>query len=466
MAKKQLTIEEKLQAALVPVEEQPYKVPENWCWVRLGAVVGFERGITFPAASKESVKREGNIYCVRTANIQEELELDNGLYVDEQYMKGNHSKLVKTGDIILSSANSRELVGKSVFVRDVPFPMTFGGFVLNVRPNESINNKLVFLYLRLQFLLGNFIVGATQTTNIANINTKQLGEYKVSLPPVQEQSRIVARIESLFAKLDEAKEKIQEVLDGAELRKAAILHQAFTGKLTEKWRKKRKQSFYEWKTMQLEDCFDIIGGIQKKPSRVPDKNPIPYITVANVYRDRIDVSELRYFEIFDGELEKYQLKHGDILIVEGNGSGSEIGRCAIWREELPICVYQNHIIRARRKTDNIIPEYVLYYLNSPMGISIMQDKARTTAGLYNLSTGKIKSISIPKPPADEQQEIICQLDKLLSYEQSTITACESALATIDKLKKSILARAFRGELGTNDPSEASAKELLQEILAS
>ena len=101
MAKKQLTIEEKLQAALVPVEKQPYKVPENWCWVRLGAVVGFERGIAFPAAAKESVKREGNIYCVRTANIQEELELDNGLYVDEQYMKGNHSKLVIRGVIFL-----------------------------------------------------------------------------------------------------------------------------------------------------------------------------------------------------------------------------------------------------------------------------------------------------------------------------------------------------------------------------
>lgn len=96
----------------------------------------------------------------------------------------------------------------------------------------------------------------------------------------------------------------------------------------------------------------------------------------------------------------------------------------------------------------------------------MQERARTTSGLYSLSTGKIKTITIPKATVSEQQEIVRLLDNLLSREQATVNACEKALNTIDTLKKSILARAFRGELGTNDPSEADAQELLQEILAS
>ena len=95
----------------------------------------------------------------------------------------------------------------------------------------------------------------------------------------------------------------------------------------------------------------------------------------------------------------------------------------------------------------------------------MQERARTTSGLYSLSTGKIKTITIPKATVSEQQEIVRLLDNLLSREQATITACEEALTTVDTLKKSILARAFRGELGTNNPADPSAKELLREILS-
>lgn len=126
-----LTPEERLQAALVPDWEWPYKLPGNWCWTRIGIVSNFERGITFPAAAKEAAPTEDNIPCLRTANVQENLEIDDMIYVNRDFMKGNIAKLVRENDIIMSSANSRELVGKSSLVTHIPFPMTFGGFVLN-----------------------------------------------------------------------------------------------------------------------------------------------------------------------------------------------------------------------------------------------------------------------------------------------------------------------------------------------
>ena len=113
--------------------------------------------------------------------------------------------------------------------------MTFGGFVLNIRAKE-MSSKYLFYFLRHEFLAGKFIGESSQTTNIANINTTTLGNYEIPLPPLPEQQRIVDRIESLFAKLDEAKEKAQAVVDSFEARKAAILHKAFTGELTAKWR--------------------------------------------------------------------------------------------------------------------------------------------------------------------------------------------------------------------------------------
>lgn len=374
-----LTPEERLQAALVPDWEWPYKLPENWCWTRIGMVSNFERGITFPAAAKEAAPTEDNIPCLRTANVQENLEIDDMIYVNRDFMKGNIAKLVRENDIIMSSANSRELVGKSSLVTHIPFPMTFGGFVLNIRAKE-MSSKYLFYFLRHEFLAGKFIGESSQTTNIANINTTTLGNYEIPLPPLPEQQRIVDRIESLFAKLDEAKEKAQAVVDSFETRKAAILHKAFTGELTAKWREEHGVGMESWKTRELAECFEIVSGIQKTPARSPKDNPVPYLTVANVYRGRIDLSDIRYFEVTSKEIEKLKLQDKDILIVEGNGSGNEIGRCAIWHNELPLCIHQNHIIRMRRKTADILPEYALHYLNSEAGKSIMRERSKTTAG--------------------------------------------------------------------------------------
>ena len=282
----------------------------------------------------------------------------------------------------------------------------------------------------------------------------------VPIPPLTEQQRIVNRIESLFAKLDESKQKAQDALDSFETRKAAILHKAFTGELTAQWRKERDVGMESWETHELVECFEIVSGIQKTPARSPKDNPVPYLAVANVYRDKIDLSDIRYFEVTPEELEKLKLQDKDILIVEGNGSGNEIGRCAMWHNELPLCIHQNHIIRMRNKTADVLPEYVLYYLNSQAGKSVMQERAKTTAGLFNLSAGKVKTIPLPFASLDEQIEIVRILDDLLVKEQQAKEAAEGVLEQIDLIKKAILARAFRGELGTNDPSEESAVELL------
>ena len=258
-----------------------------------------------------------------------------------------------------------------------------------------------------------------------------------------EQQRIVNRIETMFAKLDQAQEKAQSVLDSFETRKAAILHKAFTGQLKID---NEELKIEDREVRELDVDFDIVSGIQKTPLRVPKNNPVPYLTVANVFRDRIDLSEVRYFEVSDAEVEKLKLIEKDILVVEGNGSGNEIGRCAMWRNEIPVCVHQNHIIRLRKKNDSVLPEYVLLYLNSSEGKAIMKEKAKTTAGLYNLSAGKIKTISVPYPPLNYQLSIVNFLDTVLEKESRAKEAAQNVLEQIALLKKSILARAFRGEL--------------------
>lgn len=453
-----LTPEERLQAALVPDWEWPYKLPGNWCWTRIGMVSNFERGITFPAAAKEAAPTEDNIPCLRTANVQENLEIDDMIYVNRDFMKGNIAKLVRENDIIMSSANSRELVGKSSLVTHIPFPMTFGGFVLNIRAKE-MSSKYLFYFLRHEFLAGKFIGESSQTTNIANINTTTLGNYEIPLPPLPEQQRIVDRIESLFAKLDEAKEKAQAVVDSFETRKAAILHKAFTGELTAKWREEHGVGMESWKKKSVgELCISLKYGTAKKSDA---SGNVAVLRMGNLQQGEIDWSDLAYSNDPD-DIEKYKLFPGDVLFNRTN-SAALVGKTAIYRGEHP-AIYAGYLIKLDYDHDKIIGDYLNYALNTLDAKKYCNSVKTDGVNQSNINAKKIGAYSFNVPSIPEQEKIVSVIQKLLSKEQQTKEAAEIVLDLIELMKKSILARAFRGELGTNDPSEESAVELLKRTI--
>lgn len=453
-----LTPEERLQAALVPDWEWPYKLPENWCWTRIGMVSNFERGITFPAAAKEAAPTEDNIPCLRTANVQENLEIDDMIYVNRVFMKGNIAKLVRENDIIMSSANSRELVGKSSLVTHIPFPMTFGGFVLNIRAKE-MSSKYLFYFLRHEFLAGKFIGESSQTTNIANINTTTLGNYEIPLPPLPEQQRIVDRIESLFAKLDEAKEKAQAVVDSFETRKAAILHKAFTGELTAKWREEHGVGMESWEKKSVgELCISLKYGTAKKSDA---SGNVVVLRMGNLQQGEIDWSDLAYSNDPD-DIERYKLFPGDVLFNRTN-SAALVGKTAIYRGEHP-AIYAGYLIKLDYDHDKIIGDYLNYALNTLDAKKYCNSVKTDGVNQSNINAKKIGAYSFNVPNIPEQEKIVSVIQKLLSKEQQSKAAAEAVLDQIDLMKKSILARAFRGELGTNDPSEESAVELLRQVI--
>jgi type I restriction enzyme stySJI specificity protein len=450
--KESLTPEERLQAALVPESEQPYKVPENWCWVRVSSVCEFVRGITFPASAKEKEPTNTNIPCLRTANVQDELEIDDLIYVAKTYMKGNKAKLVQKDDIIMSSANSRELVGKTSYVYAVPFPMTFGGFVLTIRA-KTIISKYLFYFLRLEFLSGHFMGESTQTTNIANINTTKLGEYALPLPPLAEQQRIVDRIESLFAKLDEAKQKAQEALDSFETRKAAILHKAFTGELTAQWRKEHGVGMESWQTKKYSEICNIVRGGSPRPAGSPEfyGGNIPFMKVADITRNTGPYVNSTEYTIKEAGLKKTRMVDRNTLLL--TNSGATLGVPAI-------CTFKTTFNDGIAAFLGLNPDTLLFHYYFWTSKTAALRAINKGAAQPNLNTDIIGNVEISLPRENEQREIVRILDNLLAKEQQAKEAAEGVLEQIDLIKKAILARAFRGELGTNDPTEESAAELL------
>lgn len=461
-AAKALTLEEKLEQALVPEEEQPYAIPENWCWCRIGNISDMERGITFPASAKEYELTETNIPCLRTANIQEELVIDNLLYIDRNYIKNNSSKYVCSKDIIMSSANSRELVGKSVYVHDVPFPMTFGGFVLILRV-KNILSKYLFYYLRFEFLFGKFMGESTQTTNIANINAKKLGNYEIPVPPSMEQQRIVTCIESLFAKLDEAKEKAQAVIDGFELRKSAILHKAFTGELTEQWRKKHGVGLDSWISVFLSDVCKV-NPKKLDAKNLPDDLEVSFFPMSSLSETYGKITEPQTKLLKEVRTGFTSFVEGDVVFAKitpcmENGKSAIIGKLV---NNIGYGTTEFYVLRCEKKLYN----RYLYHL---VRDQYFRDQAKA------VMTGAVGQQRVPKdfmetyplklPTVIEQHEICHILDEIFFKEMKIIQAAESVLAQIDTMKKAILARAFRSELGTNNPSDENAIELLKEVLA-
>ena len=219
-----------------------------------------------------------------------------------------------------------------------------------------------------------------------------------------------------------------------------------------------------WVWATVEQLSEVQGGIQKQPKRAPADNPYPFLRVANVLRGSLDLDEVHQIELFRGELEKLRLFPGDLLIVEGNGSPSQIGRMAVWKGDIEECVHQNHIIRARL-IGGLSSEYAETYWNSPTGTSAVSKVASSTSGLYTLSVSKVSVLPIPLPPLAEQRRIVAEVERRLSVVQQAEATVEASLARAERLRQSILKQAFSGRLVPQDPDDEPASVLLERIKA-
>lgn len=448
-----LTPEERLQAALVPDWEWPYKLPENWCWVRLYSLAHIISKGTTPKGGKDAYVEKG-IRFLRIENINEDgsISHENIKHITEEMHTGflRRSILCKD-DILISIAGT---LGKTGIVGEADLPLNTNQAISFVR---LIRGNLLPQYIKMSIdnpKTQDMLISQAKVTSIPNLTLEIIGNCAIPLAPLAEQQRIVDRIESLFAKLDEAKEKAQAVVDSFETRKAAILYKAFTGELTAKWREEHGSSIGHWKECSIGDVFTHTTG---KALKRNNQNGIlkKYITTSNLYWGTFDFSEVREMYFTNEELEKCTAKKGDLLVC----NGGDVGRAAIWNYDYDICL-QNHISKLRRKTDSISVPFFYYYF---MFLKINGNIAGRGIGIASLSAKDLLAIKVYLPSMTEQQQISHILDELFDKEQQTKEAAEAVLDRIDLMKKSILARAFRGELGTNDPSEESAVELLKQI---
>lgn len=455
MAKKkqiELTIEEKLQNALVPKEEQPYKIPSNWCWLYSNFVVDVRDG------THDTPKYISEGYPLITSkNLKNNnIDFDKVNYISkEDYEKINLRSKVDIGDVLFSMIGT---IGNPVLIKGQT-----NYAIKNVALFKDINliNMTFFrFYLETKFVIDKMKKEAKGSTQ-KFVSLKYLRNFPICYPSLEEQQRIVNRIESLFAKLDRAKELIENTLAQFEQNKMAILHKAFTGELTVKWRKENNIDLSSWEIVSIKDIGEVKGGkrLPKGEMLVNENTGHPYIKAGNLKNGTVAFNDLQYLkpQVYE-KIKKYIVKENDVYITI---VGACIGDVGI----IPKEVNGANLTENAAKITNL--KCNAKFLSIQLSISSVQKQIKgkiASATLGKLSLQNIKNIQIKMPTIEEQQKIVNILDKLLA-KYNKIKNLEQQLEKIELLKKAILAKAFRGELGTNNPDEESAENLLKEILA-
>ena len=251
------------------------------------------------------------------------------------------------------------------------------------------------------------------------INKKTLAETEIPLPSLDEQRSIAA----LLDKVSDLIAKRRAQLDKLDL-----------------LAKSRFVEMFEHVSDQvlLSDVAEVTGGLTKNSKRKDFPIKLPYLRVANVFFDTIDTDEILEIGLTEEEKRKTLLQNGDLLFVEGNGNPEQIGRVAVWQDEIVPCVHQNHLIKARFNLAKMLPTYAMNYFMTQKGREQIREKAVSTSGLYTLSVSKIESLHIPFAPMDRQLQFTDFKEKV---DKSKLTIRQS-LNKLETLKKALMQQYF------------------------
>ena len=377
--------------------------------IELGTILHMEKGKKPKAQSKDKI---GGYLPYVDIKAFEQGIIDN-------YASTEKALLCEYGDLLIVGDGSRSgLTGRAIkgVVGSTLYKIYADGMTTDYLRNF---NESKYLLLNTQ----------KKGTGTPHLNANILKQSKLVVPSIEEQERIVAKIEELFSDLDNAVETLNATKAQMEVYRQAVY-----------------ASIYDDNNVRpITDFFEVTGGLTKNSKRNTLPQKMPYLRVANVYFNMLDLSEIKEIGVNEQEVEKCLLRKNDLLFVEGNGSKSQIGRVAIWDGSIENCLHQNHLIKAR-PLGNMIPAYALFYLISGGGRKQINEVSKSTSGLYTLSTNKVRELMIPYCDYEKQQQGVDEIESRLSVCKSIEETVDTALQQASAMRQSILKQAFEGRL--------------------
>ncbi len=493
----------------------------GWCWSALGDLAASEpNSITdgpFGSKLKTEHYTEDGPRVIRLQNIGDGIFRDERAYISTSHFQTLLKHRVHSGDIVVAALG--EELPRACLVPDWVGPAIVKADCIRFKPNP---NSVLPKYLN--FVL-NFEQTRKRTGTIIHgvgrprLNLTEIKSIFVPVAPINEQIRIVAKIEELFSDLDAGVANLLRVQANLKRYRAAVLRAAVEGKLTEDWRERHHdikpatalleriltERRHQWEKQQLakfaeagkqppkgwkeryrqphapetlglpsipvswcwaslEQIAHIEGGITKDQNRqkTSTMRDVPYLRVANVQRGYLDLAEIKSVLCEEREIDTLRLRKGDILFTEG-GDRDKLGRGWVWNEEIVECIHQNHIFRARLFVSGLESKLVSYHGNY-FGKEWFTRTGKQTTNLASINKGVLSQFPVPIPSSEEATQIVSEVERHLSIVDEIETQVKADLKRASRLRQGILKRAFEGRLVPQDPNDEPADQLLARIL--
>ena len=295
-----------------------------------------------------------------------------------------------------------------------------------------------FLQLAINQNLNEYIRAAHGGAGLAHITKGKFEDSELVKPPLEEQNLIVAEIEKQFSRRDEAVANLKRVKANLKRYKSAVLKAAVEGKLA--------PTAGPWKQVALGDVTTSIrNGYSKKPDA---EQGTRIFRISAVRTMKLDTNDVRYLSGTPADYEPFLIEPGDVLFTRYNGNRDYVGVCARVPASLPPTVYPDKLIRVRVPSSMLLPEFLVILASTGRAREYIDSKIRTTAGQSGISGGDLKVLPLDIPRVTEQLQIVAEVERRLSVIDELETAVKANLTRADRLRQSILARAFSGELAT------------------
>jgi len=477
--------------------EEPWSLPQGWSWTKLGVVAqvnpstdfgGMEPDATIPFIPMAAVATETGI--IDTSARRTVGDVAKGFV------------RFANGDVIFAKITPCMENGKVAPVHGLPEGLAAGSTEFHVFRPRAVDQRFLWHWLVSRGFRQRAQRNMSGSAGQLRVPVDWLRTADFPLPPLQEQRRIVARIDALFSEIAEGEAALDEARKGLELFRRALLKAAVTGELTRDWREnnspqetgfdviaslrsnrpvkrgsKRKSRAVEpseqcdesslpalppaWAWAAIQDVGCIQLGRQRAPQHHNGDHMRPYMRVANVFEDRIDLSDVKSMNFTPAEFEAYRLHDGDILLNEGQ-TPDLLGRPAIWRNQIEDCCFQNTLIRFRAAS-GVSPEWALLVFRHYLHAKRFKQESQITTNIAHLSAGRFALIEFPVPPPAEAAEIIRRVTEALAAADDTRKILDAEAADVARLKQSILKAAFEGKLAPQNPADEPASFTLARL---
>jgi type I restriction enzyme S subunit len=448
-------------------------LPPGWAETTLGEIADTSLG---KMLDRGKATGEHTVSYLRNVNVQwGRIDLDDVLTMDISPEEREFFRL-EPGDLLVCEGG--EIARCAIWGGRAEY-MAYQKALHRIRPHSGVEVKYLRYLMEHMSLVGLLSPYSTGST-IKHLPQQQLRRILIYLPPTAEQRRIAAVLEDHLLSIDRSIGQLTKLIQRIEHFRDALIAATCIGRLivdssTEALAAGPSPASSvdgdlpvipkHWSWARIGEIAEVVGGVTKdsKNQSDPALPEVPYLRVANVQRGRLDLSSVTYIRVPPQKANQLELRPGDVLLNEG-GDRDKLGRGWIWEGQIPGCIHQNHVFRARILGGVLHPKLLAWHANS-FGKHWCEVNGRQSVNLASISLSRIKLLPVPVPPSQEQERLVSDAERYLTLLDSVEQIVCASLSRAHKLRNALLGEAFVGRLVEQDPADEPASVLLQRIRA-